>query len=82
MTISKEITNFVSRIRIVGWIALFATLILLIELNLIVTSAWGTLDLQTQLTVLGMTMAVVVALGFSRMGPDGFIKPVRRRKKR
>ena len=81
MTIGKEIQNFVGRIKIVGWIALFATLILLLQLNLIITTAWADLDINTQFIVFGITLTIVLALGFSRMGPEGFLKRKRRRRK-
>ena len=81
MAIGKEIQNFVGRIKIVGWIALFATLILLLQLNLIITTAWADLDINTQFIVFGITLTIVLALGFSRMGPEGFLKRKRRRRK-
>jgi hypothetical protein len=81
MTILKEVKSLIKRIRIIGWIALFATLVLIVELNLIVTSVWATLDLQNQLTILGITATLVIALGFSRKGPDGFIKGSRGKRK-
>ena len=80
MTIARELHGIVKRIRIVGWVALIATLVLIVQLNLIVTTAWAEMDVQTQLTIFGLTLMVVLALGFTRLGPDGFMKKKGRRK--
>ena len=82
MSAYKEVKGFVKRIRVVGWVALIATLILIVQLNLIITNAWANMDMQTQLTIFGLTMMVVIAVGFTRRGPDGFIKGTKKRKRK
>jgi len=58
---------------------LLATLVLLIELNLIVSSAWKDFDMQTQWIIFGATLVIVLTFGFTRIGPAGFIKRRKRR---
>ena len=82
MKIVNEVKGVLGRVRVVGWVIIFAILILFVELNLIATTAWGTLDIQTQLTIVGITMTIVIALGFSRLGTDGFLKVKKRRRKK
>jgi hypothetical protein len=79
MGVFREVEGVLGRIRMLGWVTLLMTLILLAQVNLITTTAWADLDLQTQLTIFGITLGIVVALGFSRRGPEGFLKSKRRR---
>jgi L-asparagine transporter-like permease len=79
MTISKEVQDLVGRVKLTGWIALLATLVLLIELNLIVSNAWEDFDFQTQMIIFIATLVVVLTFGFTRIGPKGLLG--KRRKK-
>ena len=79
MTIARELQDIIRRVRITGWVALLATLVLLVELNLIVSTAWIDFDFQTQMTIFGVTLIIVLAFGFTRIGPKGLIKKGRRR---
>jgi len=80
MTIARELQSIVKRVRISGWIALMATLVLLVELNLIVTTAWVDFDFQTQMIIFGITLIIVLTFGFTRIGPKGIAKKGRRRR--
>jgi len=79
MTIAKEIKGLVGYVKLSGWIALLATLILLIELNLMVTIAWTDFDFQMQMIIFVITLGVVLVFGFTRIGPKGFIKRGKKR---
>jgi len=74
MTVIGEISNMVRRIRIVAWVAMFATLLLGVELFLILSAIWEEIDFITQGLVFGLTLIMVMALGYQAKGPKGVIK--------
>lgn len=74
MTIARELQDVIRRVKITGWVALLATLVLLIELNLMVSTAWVDFDFETQMIIFGVTLLIVLVFGFTRIGPRGLMK--------
>ena len=71
---SREINSFIKRVRIWGWIALLATLCLVVEIWLLLESLWGVLDTNTQLIIFLATLIIVISLGYRTTGPGAFVK--------
>lgn len=80
MTLSKEIVAFIRGIRVAGWIALIFSAILIIQLNLVISNAWATLDINTQLQIFAITLMIVLVFGFSNANIGGLWKAKKKKR--
>lgn len=68
------IKRVIKDLRLVAWIAFFATALLTIQLYLIIEQAWGQLDLISQIALVVATFVVVLTLGYSKANPERLMK--------